>query len=96
MGDECTFQGNRETYGQFHWPSIIRERAIIAGDLDSEDTEASAKDARSALLCPSLRLEETGKVVRRVPRTAPPKTSAAWTMTEGKEGADRGRKSELR
>jgi hypothetical protein len=37
---------------------------IIAGGLDSEDTEASAQCIRSALLCPSLRPEEADKAVR--------------------------------
>ena len=88
------FKGIWKAYGQFHQPSIIRERMIIARGLDSEDTKESAKYVRPVLLCPSLRLEETDKAVRRVPRTRPPKVSTAgrlvMSMTGGKEGGGRG------
>jgi hypothetical protein len=73
MGDECTFKGNAETYHQFHRPSIIWERTIIARGLYSEDTEASAKYVRLGLSYPSLRLEATDKAVRRIPKNEPPK-----------------------
>ena len=90
----------RVTYGQFHPPSIIWECRIITKGLYSEDTEASAKYVRSALLCPSLRLEETDRAVRTLPRTAPPKMSTAGmlavSMTKGKEEAGRGMRWKVR
>jgi hypothetical protein len=64
------------TYRQFRWPCVIWERMIIARGLDSEDTEASARYARSALSCSSLRLEETDKAVRRLPKNEPPKNES--------------------
>jgi hypothetical protein len=59
-----------EPYHQFHRSSVIWEGMIIARGLDSEDTKASGEYC-SALSCPALRLEETGKAVRRLPKNAP-------------------------
>jgi hypothetical protein len=53
---------------------------IIARSLDSEDTEASSKYVRSALLCPSLRLEGTDKAVKRIPKTEPAKAPTGVTL----------------
>jgi hypothetical protein len=71
---------------------------IIARGLDSEDTEASAKYIGSALSCPSLRLEETDKAVRRLPTNEPPKMLAglSFVVVAMMEGVDRGRKGKVR
>jgi hypothetical protein len=47
-GGECTFRGDAEAYHQFHCPSVIWKRMIIARGLDSEDTKASEEYTRSA------------------------------------------------
>jgi hypothetical protein len=70
----------RETYHQFHRPSVTWERMIIGGGLDSENTEGSDKYVRSVLSCPSLRLKETDKAVRRPPKNEPPKTLTRVTF----------------
>jgi hypothetical protein len=58
-------------YHQFHPSSVIWEGMIVARGLDREDTQAPGEYGRSVLLYPSLRLEETGKAVRRLPMNEP-------------------------
>jgi hypothetical protein len=73
---------------------------IIARGLDSEDTKGSAKYISSALLWPSLMLEEIDKAMRRVPKNEPPE-ARSWvtliiSMMKDQEGIDRGREWKLR
>jgi hypothetical protein len=78
-----------EMYRQFHRPSIIRECMIIGRGLDSKDTEASAKYVRSALPWPSLRLEETDKAMRRLPKNKLPEMSTGVALTISMKGKRR-------